>query len=327
MERIALIYDGGILYWSSVIVTMAVLSAICSFLCLYLRQSENTAACVVVIPLAFALSLLLSRLLYWYAYTESFNSLWHALADYSTGGFVLLGAFVGCPLAAVLTEMLGLHRDTPKILDCMCLSGGAAISVGRLSSVFNASARGQIISAPHNFPWISPVVNAVSGVTEYRLATFLLQASVTGIITASLLLHHSKRNQHYKDGDTALLFLLCYCASQIVLDSTRYDSIFFHRNGFISIVQVSAAITMVIVIALLSLRMVKTHGLRLWHLLILAKMTLLLGIAGYMEYYVQRHGDRPMLAYVIMSLCLFAVIVFTLVIYHYGRQSNKQKRT
>lgn len=326
MEQIAVIYRGGILYAPAILRTAAAAAGICGFLSLYLRNSKTPAAGFAAAPLALVLSLLTARLLHWYAYAETYRSLWAALTDFSAGGFVLMGAFAGCLLSAVLTKPMGLHRDIPEMLDCMCLSGGAAIAVGRLSSLFDTSARGQLITASPNLPWFCAVTNTVSGSTEYRLATFLLQALVTGSITAVLWYRYHKRDKRYRNGDTALLFLLCYCAAQIVLDSTRYDSIYFRGNGFVSIVQVTCVITVVAVIVIFSLRMVKKHGLILWNLLVWAGMLPLLGIAGYMEYYVQRHSDRALFAYTVMTLCLTAVVMLTVCIYR-STQQPKRKPT
>lgn len=325
MERIALIYNGGILYWSSVIISMSVLAAILCYLSLYLNKSGNTEAAVVSVPTALFLSLLLSRLVHWYASPESYDSLWNALINPSSGSYVLLGAFMGCMMTAVLTKIVGLHNSTPEMLDCMCLAGGAGIAVGRLSSFYNVSARGQIISTSLSLPWISPMTNSVSGAVEYRLATFLLQAAITGIITIILLFNYRKRDQQYKDGDTALLFLLYYCAAQFVLDSTRYDSVYFRHNGFISIVQVSCAVTIIIIIALLSIRMVKKHGLIVWNLLMWPAMVLLLGIAGSMEYFVQRHGDQALIGYLVMLVSLTAVVALTIFIYRRSQQPQKTR--
>ncbi len=324
MEQIALIYKGGILYGSFLIITLAVSAAICGFLCLYLRKSHTPAAGFVSVPIALALSLVLSRLLHWYAYGENYQGIWNALTDYSAGGFVLLGAFPGCLLAAELTRKIGFHQDTPEMLDCMCLAGGFAIAVGRLSSFFNASCRGGIADTVRSLPWVCPVINSVSGVMEYRLATFLLQAFITAVITVSLAAYYRKQTKTYKNGDVTLLFLLFYCAAQIVLDSTRYDALHFHSNGFISIVQVACALTMVFVIALLSIRMVKKHGLIVWNLLAWGTMLPLLGLAGYMEYHVQRHGDKAIASYIVMSLCLATVTALTVYIYH--REKLPKKR-
>ena len=50
----------------------------------------------------------------------------------------------------------------------------------------------------------------------------------------------------------------------------------------------------------------------------------LLGGAGYMEYYVQRHGDQAQFAYTVMSGCLLAVVVLTLLIRALGIHGKKK---
>jgi len=38
------------------------------------------------------------------------------------------------------------------------------------------------------------------------------------------------------------------------------------------------------------------------------------GGAGFMEYYVQRHGDQAVFAYTVMSACLFGIVLLTLLL-------------
>ena len=61
--------------------------------------------------------------------------------------------------------------------------------------------------------------------------------------------------------------------------------------------------------------MVKTRGFRAWYCAIWAAMLALLGGAGYMEYFVQRHGDRAVFSYSIMSVCLFTIVVLAVFTY------------
>jgi len=314
MEKIAIIFGGQYLYWSAVIVTLAALAAICGFLFLYLKTGGNLAAGFVAVPLALALSMFFARVIHWYCYAETYGSFWSAVTSYSTGGFALPGVFGGCLLAAVVTRCLRIHDNLPRMLDCMCLAGGAAIAVGRLASFFNSSDRGQIVESVQSMPWVYPVTNSVSGATEYRLATFLLQAMVTGVIVLILLVWYLHSHKKTRSGDAALLFLLCYGAAQVVLDSTRYDSIYFRSNGFISIVQVLSALALGLVIVVFSVRMVKACGFRRRYLLLWLAMAALIGGAGYMEYHVQRHGNEALFAYTVMSVCLLAVVGLTVFI-------------
>ena len=313
MERIAFINGEQFIYWSAIVLTLAAASAACVFAALYLGKSGNAPAASLAVPLSMVLSLVLARLVHWYCRTDSYESFFAAMTDLSTGGFALMGVFGGCALAAAILRLLRISRNLPEMLDCMCLAGSLGIALGRLSAFFNSSDRGQILEGMTELPWVYPVTNAVSGAVEYRLATFLIQAIAAGVIFAVLLVFWLAGNRR-NSGDTALLFLLCYGASQVVLDSTRYDSLFFRSNGFVSMVQVLGALGMGLAIVVFSVRMVKRRGFRVWQILLWVLIAALIGGAGYMEYYVQRHGDLAAFAYSVMSACLAGVVLVTVLI-------------
>lgn len=314
MDRIAFIAGDTFVYWSSIVLTLAAVGAICFFLAFYLGKSGNGVGAAIMVPLSIAASLALARLVHWYSRADSYESLYSAMTDFSTGGYALMGVFVGCLLAAVVLRLLFIVRNLPELLDCLCLGGAAGVAVGRLACFFTASDRGQIIASTQALPWVYPVTNAVSGAIEYRLATFALQAMATGaiflILALVFLVGHSRKK--LRDGDVTLLFLLLYGASQAVLDSTRYDSLFLRSNGFVSIVQILSAAAIVLSAVVFSVRMVKQRRFRVWQLPLWLGMLAGLGGAGYMEYYVQRHGDQAAFAYAVMSGCLLLVIVLVL---------------
>lgn len=315
MERIAFLTDSGVLGWNALILTLAAAAAVCIFLALYLLRDGDPIAGFPVIPLALALSLLGARALHWYVYPDRYPGFWAAVTDFSSGGFALAGVFAGCILAAVLLRLTRLERNLPRLLDCMAVAGAAGITVGRMASLFDASDRGRMVESLRNLPWVYPVTNVTSGATEYRLATFMLQAMVALALFAVLavfLLTGERRK--LKDGDTALIFLLCYGASQILLDSTRYDSMYFRSNGFVSIEQVLGLVMVLLAVAVFSVRLVRSRGFRKWYLTLWAGTAGLLGGAGYMEYYVQRHGNEAVFAYSIMGTCLALTVGLTLAI-------------
>ena len=227
-----------------------------------------------------------------------------------------MGVFLGCVLAAALTRVICLHRNLPEMLDAMSMAACAGMAVGRLSALFNASDRGQVLESFRSLPIASPVNNAVSGAVEYRLATFALQSMVALALFIGLAVFYNKGQKRGKlrDGDTCLLFLLLYGASQVVLDSTRYDSLFFRSNGFVSVVQVLGAVALVLAVILFSRRMVKARGFRAWQIFLWLLIGIAIGGAGYMEYYVQRRGNEALFAYSVMSGCLLFVILLTLLI-------------
>lgn len=314
MDRIAFIVGDTFIYWSSIILTLAAGVTICAFLALH--RGRGTAAAV-LIPVALVLSVIFGRLAHWYFRPDSYESFLQAMTDYTSGGYALIGVFLACLLAALLVRLLGLEDDLPRLLDEMSLAGCAGIAVGRLACFFSTADRGQILETIHSLPLAYPVNNVVTGAAEYRLATFLIQAVVTAVIFGGLLAFFLLGRR--KSGDVAALFLLFYGMSQAVLDSTRYDSLYMRSNGFISVVQLSGAVALVGVSVMFSVRMVKARGFRPWYAALWAAMLALLGGAGYMEYFVQRHGDRALFSYCVMSLCLGAIAALALTTYLLSR--------
>lgn len=316
MDKIAFYSGSTAIYWNSVILTLAAATAICFFLAFYLGKSGNGAAGFAVVPVSMVLSLVFARFFHWYCQSDSYTGFTAAMTNYAEGGYALMGVFLGCVLAAALTRVICLHRNLPEMLDAMSMAACAGMAVGRLSALFNASDRGQVLESFRSLPIASPVNNAVSGAVEYRLATFALQSMVALALFIGLAVFYNKGQKRGKlrDGDTCLLFLLLYGASQVVLDSTRYDSLFFRSNGFVSVVQVLGAVALVLAVILFSRRMVKARGFRAWQILLWLLIGIAIGGAGYMEYYVQRRGNEALFAYSVMSGCLLFVILLTLLI-------------
>jgi len=314
MDKIAFIAGDSFIYWNSIVYCLAAATAVCFFLAFYLSKNSSIAAGFAAVPLSIVLSIVLARFVHWYSRADSYESFTSAMTEYGFGGYALIGVFAGCALAAALLGLIRLHPSTPAMLDAMALAGAAGIAVGRLSSLFNASDRGQILEGLKSLPLVYPVTNAVSGVTEYRLATFMLQSITALVIFLALAVFFLKGRETLKDGDTCLIFLLLYCASQVVLDSTRYDSLFFRSNGFVSIVQVFSALGLGLVIFLFSRRLVRARGFRWWNVPLWILIAGCIGGAGFMEYYVQRHGDQAAFAYSVMTACLTGIILLTLLI-------------
>ncbi len=319
MDKIAFMIGETFLYWQSLILIVACAVAVFLFLALYLGKGGSAVAASLAVPVSIGLSLVLSRLLHWYCQSASYPSFLAALTDWSSGSFALAGVFAGCLITACILRLLKLERNLPRLLDCMALAGAAAIAVGRLSFLYNPGDRGMILEGITSLPLAYPVVNTVTGVTEYRLATFMLQSILTGVLALALLAYllvSRLRKKPARDGDLCLIFLLCYGSLQAICDSTRYDSLFLRSNGFVSIVQILGLCAIILVLVLFSIRMVKSRGLRPWQFAIWVGMAGMLGLAGYMEYYVQRHGDRALPTYCVMAASLSIVILLGLLARH-----------
>ena len=317
MYPIAAILDHIVLYRYSLILALSACAGIGFFMacCSHSKIPVNRAAGAAM--MAVALSLVLSRLVYWYSRPDTFTSLLHAFITPGTKYFALSGSFAGCGLSVLLFSGKGRRL---KILDCMCIAGCFAIALGRLGCFFTAADRGQIMVHLTGLPWAWPVANA-SGQLEYRFATFLFQSAAAAILGLLLVLPFRKTK---RDGDVTLLFLLVYCACQVLLDSTRYDSLYLRSNGFVSIVQILSAVAMAAVLIIYSVFAVKNCGLRGWMIPAWIVMAGLFGGAGYMEYYVQRHGREAAFAYSVMGICLACLVMLGLI---FRNQSYKTAKT
>ena len=315
MDRIAYIIGETFLYWNSIILTLSVAAAICVFLFLYLREKYNGISAAFLICGCLVTSVIFSRAVHWYCMANAYENLQAALTTFTGGGYALMGVFAACALTACVLRLLGFVRNLPFVFDCMALAGGVGIALGRLACLFSSADRGPVVEKLRLFPIVYPVPNAVTGVVEWRFATFMVQAIVTGLITVSLLVFYLSgqrgRPRKLKDGDTACLWLCCYGASQVVLDSTRYDSLFMRSNGFISIVQILGAVALVGTIVYFSVRMVKARGFSWGYIPLWVVYAACTGGAGFMEYWVQRHGDQAIFSYSVMTACLITLVVIT----------------
>lgn len=316
MDKIAFIIGETFIYWNSIILTLGVAVAICIFLAFYLWKSGNGIAAALAVPLAIAASVVLSRLADWYFRATAYESMKQAMTDFTTGNYALMGVFSGCFLAACVLRLLRIHKNLPQMLDAMSLGGAAGIAVGRLACLYSSADRGMVLEGITELPFAYMVVDPVTGAVSYRLATFMLQSMVTGFIFLILATVFIVGNARKKlpDGDVTLLFLLFHGAAQAILDSTRYDSLFMRSNGFIGIVQVLGAVAVVLVAVVFWVRLIKRRGWKLWYPAIWLLQLGCLGGAGYMEYYVQRHGDQAAFAYSVMGACLLGMVLITVLI-------------
>lgn len=325
MSQIAFVGENSIYYWHSLILAGAVCTGLLLFYGAYFREGRALTAAFLAGPIAIVLSVIFARLIHWYFLPDSYNGLWDAMTHLSGTGYALSGAFLGCLVTAL--SLVGLERNLPLMLDCMSVGGCAAIAIGRLGSFFTAQDRGEILTKATSLPWAYPVANEITGLPEYRFATFFFQAVIAGGIAVALVLLFWKGRERGKcrSGDVTLLFLLGYCASQIVLDSTRYDALRLRINGFISAVQVFCAVTMAAVMGILIFRTWKQTGKKLP--CVLGGLTTLFGFAGagYLEYHVQRHGDQALGSYLAMGLCTALIAAMGVMLWHQTAKASERK--
>lgn len=309
MDAIAFLIGPYSIYWSTIMLTLAAAVGILLYWCFYLWDGSDRLGAFLPVPFALVFSVLLSRLAHWYFRADSYESLYSAMTDYSYGGFALMGAFAGCFLAAALLALFRRGKHFGAMLDAMSVAGCGGVSLGRLACFCNSADRGQTVAPGGLFA--SVLMNPATGAQECRLATFLLQSITAGVIFLLLcfLFFWGRSDHRRKDGDLFWLFCLYYGGTEAVLDSTRYDSLYFRSNGFVSATQILCLLAVVIALLVFTRRFQKADGwvpglLALW-----GSCIVLLGGAGYMEYYVQRHGSEAAFAYSIMSACMVLVLI------------------
>lgn len=305
MVKIAFIYGNIPIYWDSILMTMAELTGLILFLAACRRRGKDFSGAVLACPIGIMLSLILSRLVHWYFRADSYDGFRMAMTDFLGPGHGLMGVFAALLLTACLLKMMGVIDSLPAMLDCMSFGGCAAIALGRLSCLFTSDDRGVIVNGWKGLPIAYPTMNPTSGALEYRFAVFFFQflTAVCIFLFLLVLMQKQKKQRVYRDGDLTMLFLLMYCASQILWDSTRYDSLRLRRNGFISAVQLVCAFAVLTVLVIFSIRLGRRGQAGRWGLIVFG-----FGCAGAMEYYAQIRGDRGWLAYGIMGAALALIV-------------------
>ena len=331
MAEVASFWQGQFVYWRSILWALAALAAIFMAVAFRLWQRKPLAPLLIALPFALVLSVCFARLIHWYCCYERYASLGAALGDLSGGGYALLGVFLGTLLSLVLLRLLRLTDELPALLDALSPAAAFGIALGRWAELFTSADRGKMLfeaEALQRLPFSVPVTNA-GGVTEWRFATFAAQsvwaAAVFLILLLRVLIPRQMQEQRrsWRSGNLFCLFLLLYGCGQILLDSTRYDALFLRSNGFVSLVQIACGTALLGVTALYSLRSIRVHGFHWYHPALWLLALLGLGLAGLMEWFVQRHGDEYVLAY---GLMLVGLLLFLCAPLYLARSTRTVRR-
>ncbi len=313
MEQIAFVILGTPVYWSGIITALGVLAAVLMTLALRLRQGKPLGSAAVFCLLALVLGFFCARFVHWYCFYRQYSSLSQAFSDYSVGAFSLPGAFFGVLLATLILRALGAVRDLGALLDCAAPSASLGIAVGRFGFLFNSLDRGKTVFTDPRFqglPWSTAVESA--GGVQWHAAVFFWEALAALAVFFVLLLVFFRARGRLRNGELFWLFLVLYGAAEIWLDSMRYDSCYLRSNGFVSLVQIIGAVSCLAALIVFSARTMRSSGMRAGLLVCWVLWLLSLGLAGFMEYYVQRHADKYLFCYGLMTVGLAAMVFCTL---------------
>ena len=322
MSPVAIYSGSTVIYWSAMVICLAVAAWFCLSHSLYTANGGKAAAMWVFLPIAIALSVFFSRFIHWYCHTMQYSGLLSAVTDYSSGGYCLPGVMLGVCLAAFIVTKLRFAESAAEMYDALAPGAALGFALIRLSALFNSSCRAKIvIENPklQKLP-IGSGISTVTGGVEYRFATFFVGFILLSILCIVLVIfyHRSRRGgmtSGLRHGHTAMMFLLFYSAMEFVLDSTRYDSSFLRSNGFVSLMQILCAVFFVFVLVYYSINSVKEKGLRPWHFVLWVLFLAAAGVTGYFEYLVQRHGDWYIKCYSVMTLSTLVMAIVPTILY------------
>ena len=238
--------------------------------------------------LSMALGLIFSRLFYGLMDDALGRPLplW-AMLRLNTGGYSMMGALAGACLGAFLAGKL-LKQESLRLLDFLAPALMLFVACERLgegySDEFGVS---RVLLSPifENF------FLAVEDDFGWKLCTYLLE-SFTALILCLVLLRDEKPNR--RAGDTFLKMLILYGATQILMESLRYDQ-HMTVNAYVKYQQVMAMLLLAGGVIVLALRMWnKKRGLAV---AALADLPVTVGLGVAIEFMIDRTDMNRFLLY------------------------------
>ncbi len=175
-----------------------------------------------------------------------FEQEWSFIFSLWKGGFALYGALLGCLLAAFIFSRAAKVK-AGDVLDCIAPGAALVIAGARFAESATTQGVGRLVEAEalQCFPF---AVQNVYG--EWVMPVFFYEGIVALAICFTVYRHLKRKNE--KAGNTALLFLLFFGASQVLLESMREDD--FLRWGFVKVSQLMSMGLVVIIAAIFGVR-------------------------------------------------------------------------
>ena len=323
LETVTAVYSGNLrIGYGIIIAVLAFISSwfmTCSLACSGKEDGCSRARRFVSLLIYALFSLVLAaffgRLIHWYSHYETYESFSKAFVS-AEGRYHEAGMMFGFIVSAFLCSLTA-GKELRKKMMAACASGQMLfMTLVSLVSMYSDSDRGKAVitdTAYQGLPF-SYITYLSDGSTQYRTAVFFWKFMVLGIITViSVIL--------YLRGRSAIETYVCYFAAMALLDSARYDASFLRSNGFVSLMQIVSGVFLIITFIACVVRSSRARGFHAYHVLFILAFLSGLSLTGYMEYYVQRHGNLYPYCYSIMAAaCL--IMILSVIIVH--RKSNKK---
>jgi len=185
--------------------------------------------------------------------------------------------------------------------------------------MFNESDRGKaVIEEPfyQGLPFSYPTLTS-AGSSEYRTSVFFWKFMILALITVIAVIGCIKAK-------SALRTYVMYFCAMALLDSARYDASFLRSNGFVSLMQIVAGVFLLITVLACTGKLISDCRFKAGHLLYILAFLLGLSLTGFMEYYVQRHGNLYIKCYAEMAVACTVMAVSVIGLHNSSLKQNKQ---
>ena len=212
------------------------------------------------------------------------------------GGYSMMGALIGACIGAIAAAKI-MKRPPAALLDLMAPAFLLFVACERLGE-------GCIddfgISRPLVGDLFKGSILAIEGEYDWVLATYLIEAIVALALALALLRDVNKKER--RAGNTFLLFLLLFGASQVILESLRFDQ---HMHlSFVGLQQVIAMLLLAAGVIVLAVRRMKDkRGVAIAALVLLPVAA---GIGVGLEFAIDRTTVNRFLLYAVFNLVMAA---------------------
>lgn len=321
MSSVAFSSGSTVIYWSGLIIAIGVMAGFLLSYSIWSAHTSKGAALWLFLPIAVILSVIFCRLLHYYCHDEQYKSFISALTDYSTGGYAIAGMIFAVWLSALVVKALGLVKSASALLDVIAPGFAMSAAFIRLSALFGTSCRSKFtVSNPllQSLPFAVTMTDS-AGNTTFRFASFFIEFLLFMIISLLMVfMYYRSRGRRMllperRHGHVARMCLVLFSAVELVIDSTRYDSLTIHFRtsllqslnkfaSFIKLAQVIAAISLIVILIHYVKMSVRARGWKWYHIAACVGFLAATACLGYLgEYWVQRAPDTATLRYAVMS--------------------------
>ena len=212
------------------------------------------------------------------------------------GGYSMMGALLGACIGAIGAAKI-LKRPPAALLD---LLSPALMLFAACERLGERCIDDFGISRPLVSDLLKGSFLAIEGDYDWVLATCLLEAFAALILALVLLRDVNKKDR--RDGNTLILFLLLFGASQVILESLRFDQ---HMHlSFVGLQQIIALLMLCAGVAVVAFRRMRDkRGMAIWAL---ALLPIAAAVGVGLEFAIDRTTVNRFLLYAVFILVMAA---------------------